>query len=427
MPSKADRFGFQLYAGHLFTLFGIALSNILAGVLVLASPWAVGRRRLSEALGFGTPGLAGSAHRGAPADEAAVAGARRWLLVALAVYVACLFLSVAASYDPVASSRGFSELFTLTTLVFGLALVRGEERVRLVVDGLGLMGGGVAVWGLAQYLTGYGEIHQRIRGPFSHWMTFSGFLLLCDLLMIAALLFRASELRRRGFLAVAWRAAAVALMTAALLGSLTRSAWVGLLVALAVAALLRSPRILLAFPVAALLFLLLAPVPLLHRVASTVDLSDASNYDRLCMAEAAVHMIADRPLTGLGPELVKVRYPIYRPPTAPRYSVPHLHNSYLQIAAERGLPALAAYLMLMLAPLAAAWRLYRRQGGRRGPRADLLVGMMTALLAFDVAALFEFNWGDTEVQRLVLFLMALPFCLAASGVVEAAEGATPEE
>jgi O-antigen ligase len=132
------------------------------------------------------------------------------------------------------------------------------------------------------------------------------------------------------------------------------------------------------------------------------------------MAEAGLRMVAERPLTGLGPELVEDRYPIYRTATAPRYGVPHLHNAYMQLAAERGLPALAAYLVLMLAPLAAAWRLYRREGGRRGPRADLLIGVFAALVAFDLAALFEHNWGDTEVQRLVLFLMAVPFGLAAA-------------
>jgi len=372
----------------------------------------VGRRGLRRALGLAATPDGGPARTPSSAERA-VAAPRRWLIAGLACYVLFLAVAVAASYDPRHSARGFSELFNLTTLLFGLALLRGEAQVRRVVDGLGVVGGLVALWGLAQYLGGYGEIDRRIRGPFSHWMTFSGFLLLCDLLLISALLFRASRLREEGgWPAIAWRAAALVAINAALLGSLTRSAWVGLAVAFALAAALRSPRSLIAFPLGAVLFVVLAPVPLLQRVGSTADLSDASNYDRLCMAEAGLHMVAERPLTGLGPDLVKVRYPIYRPATAPRYSVPHLHDTYLQLAAERGLPSLAAYLLLMLAPLVAAWRLYRREGGRRGPRADLLIGTLTALVAFNLAAFFEYNWGDTEVQRLVLFLIAVPFALA---------------
>jgi O-antigen ligase len=131
------------------------------------------------------------------------------------------------------------------------------------------------------------------------------------------------------------------------------------------------------------------------------------------MASAGLTIIAERPLFGLGPEVVKQRYPLYRPPTAPRFSVPHLHNNFLQLAAERGLPALFAFLGLIAVSFTVAWRGFVREGGRTGPRADLHAGVMLALFAFCVAGLFEYNWGDTEVQRPLLFVLALPFCLRA--------------
>ena len=117
------------------------------------------------------------------------------------------------------------------------------------------------------------------------------------------------------------------------------------------------------------MFVALAPVPLLHRVTSIVDLRDTSNYDRLCMLEAGVTMVRERPVFGLGPDLVKRRYPIYRPPAAPRYEVPHLHNSLLQLAAERGLPALASYLGLTAAAVVApgAGSSARGRARARGP------------------------------------------------------------
>ena len=46
-----------------------------------------------------------------------------------------------------------------------------------------------------------------------------------------------------------------------------------------------------------------------------------------------------------------------------------------------------------------------------------------ALIAFSIAGLFENNWGDTEVQRLVLFLLAVPFCLEADEAGAPAIGA----
>jgi O-antigen ligase len=390
-----ERWAFYLYAAHLFTLVSISLSNVVTGLAVLATPWVL-RRRSREQRWFPP--------------------AARPLLAALGLYCLLLFASIAASYEPVVSARNFSELFTLATLVLGLLLVRGERDARRVVDGLVIVAALVAVAGLVQLAGDYGALDRRIRGPFSHWMTFSGFLLVCDLLLLARL---AAPHRRGGAGGRAgWRWAAAVVINLALLGSLTRSAWVALIASVTLLVLLRAPRWLLAYLPAAALFVVLAPMPLLARVISISQLGDSSNYDRLCMAEAALHMIAERPVLGLGPDLVELRYPIYRPPSAPRYEVPHLHNTFLQIAAERGLPALASYLCLVALSLAAAWRGFVREGRFAGSRADLYLGALLALVAFNLAGLFENNWGDTEVQRLALFVLALPFCLGEAGPAE---------
>ena len=73
-------------------------------------------------------------------------------------------------------------------------------------------------------------------------------------------------------------------------------------------------------------------------------------------------------------------------------------------------------------------RKYRGEGGSRGARADLYLGGMLAVLAFNVAGLFENNWGDTEVQRVMLFVLAIPFCLSAPEThpePDASSGAAP--
>jgi O-antigen ligase len=284
-------------------------------------------------------------------------------------------------------------------------LVRGERNTRRLVDALVVVGALISFYGLAQLLYGYGGIDRRIRGPFSHWMTYAGVLLVCELLLLARLAVDRASRRH------AWRWIALLLINLGLLGSLTRGAWVALAVMLAVLLALRRPRYLTAFVPAAVLFVVLAPVPLLSRILSIADLRDTSNYDRLCMADAGLRMIAERPLFGIGPDMVQLRYALYRNPTAPRYWVPHLHNTLLHLTAERGLASLAAYIWLMAAPIALAIRRYRAEGGGAGPRADLYLGTVLALAGFNLAGLFEYNWGDTEVQRLALFLLAIPFCL----------------
>ncbi len=376
----AERAGYWLFLSHLVTIFGLAVSNILLGLTLLSLPWT--RRR--------------------PVPWRDLAP----LTIPLGFYMLLLAGSVVASYDPWTSARSLTEIFSLSTALLAPLLVRGERQVRFAANALIVVAAVLACLGLSQYLIGYGDIERRIRGPFSHYMTFSGFLLIADLLLVASMVYG-------GRWRSPWRWAALAAINIALLGSYTRNAWVGLALALTVLVVMRAPRLLLAYVPAAVLFVTLAPVPLLHRVISIADLQDPSNYDRLCMLEAGLTMIRERPLFGIGPEQVERRYPIYRAPGAPRYDVPHLHNSLLQLAAERGLPALASYLGMTLAAIVVAWRGFKNEGGRRGARADLYVGTMLALLAFNLSGLFENNWGDTEVQRPALFVLALPFCLRA--------------
>jgi putative inorganic carbon (HCO3(-)) transporter len=381
-----ERVGFALFAGQLFAAWAIALSNILLGAATIA------------ALASGRPALRSLE-------------ARRLARLACA-YLVLLVAAVAASQDVRASVRALSELFSFGALGLALIYLRGEQRVRWLADGVILVGTLVAAHGLAQLLIGMGDVESRIRGPFSHYMTFAGFLLPIDLLLVARLLRRRARADSgpTGLLDRAWVAwLCLSAISVALVSSLTRSAWLALAVGLALLVLLVRPKLLLLAPPAAAVLLVVLPVPMVHRLLSIADRSDQSNYDRICMAEAGLRMIAERPLLGLGPDLVKRIYPLYRHPTAPRLLVPHLHNSYIQIAAERGIPALAVYLALLGTALASAWRGFR--GG--GAAADLHLGVLGALVAFAVASLFEHNWGDSEVQRLALFLIAIPVALEA--------------
>jgi O-antigen ligase len=152
---------------------------------------------------------------------------------------------------------------------------------------------------------------------------------------------------------------------------------------------------------------LVAPAPIRDRIRSTTDLSDPTNRDRIAMARAGARMVRDSPVFGLGPEMVKPYYPLYRDPDAPRWSVPHLHNNVIQIAASNGLFAAAAYLLLVGLLLARAAALVRRGDGP--DRAALWAGALLAGSALTVAGLFEYNFGDTEVEMATLLVFAIPF------------------
>ena len=379
LQARAIRFAQWCYGLHLWTIFGIALSNIFLGLTGIATAAGANRLRVPWRR-------------------------MRRVLVPLGLYSVLVVISVLTSYDSQMSLSKGKEVLSLGTLFLGLVLIRGESQVRRIVDGIIILAALLSLIGLGQMLFGFGDINNRIRGPFSHYMTFAGVLLMADLLLFAQMFYgraRKSALR--------W--VALTLINLALVVGLTRSAWVALILALTILLLVRAPRLLVAYIPATLLFLLLAPVPVIHRAQSIPDLTDISNYDRLCMAEAALYMIRERPLFGLGPGMVSERYAIYRHPTAPRQEVPHLHNTFLQTAAEEGLLALTCYLWIMIATLHLAFRGFRHQESNGGESSDLYLGVFLALLAFNFAGLFEDNWGDTEVQRIALFIVAIPYCL----------------
>jgi O-antigen ligase len=380
---RRESLGFGLFVGQLVSIFGIALSGGLLTLGLLTSWWSTRGRLLERLVGS----------RATP------------LLAPLLAYVALLALAVAFSYDPRHSLESLTELIALSPVALALLYVRGEDRCRLVVHAVIAMGAVFAVYGLVETaLEGAVGLATRPHGPFSHYQTFAGVLLLCDLVVISALVYRRRERRW-------WHWASALLISLALLLSLTRGAWVALIAGVLALLAVRSPKALLwLLPVFGLV-LWLAPGPVLERVSSIADLEDESNYDRLCMVYSGLRMIEERPLLGIGPDMVGRLYPIYRHPSAPFLERPHLHNAFLQIAAERGIPALLAFLALLGGAVAVAMRGFRREGGRRGPRADLWVATVIGVAAFAIAGMFEDNWNDSEVQRIVLFLLALPFCL----------------
>lgn len=376
------RVGFGSFALHLWLLWALAASNILLGVAALAAA-------------FGRYGRGVCLPR-APA-----------LLHALGWLVLLFLLSIGFSYDPGISLPCLDDLFSLLPLVLTVYFVREERQARFVVTGLVLMGTVLAAVGIVQLAVGVAELDVRSRmpGPFSHYQTFAGVLLLATALLLARLLAPGTPLRPLHLLAMV-------ILGGALVANLTRGSWVALILTMIFVFAHRFPRrVLVVLPVALLVAALFLPMTVLRRAGSIFDLYDESNYERLCMIWSGLHMVAERPLFGIGPGLVEKRYPLYRHPTAPRDRRPHLHNSFLQLAAERGLLSLAAFVALLGVSLRQGLVNYRREGGPNGPRADLHLGAAAALVAYTLAALFEDNWADTEVQRIALFVIALPFSL----------------
>jgi O-antigen ligase len=129
-----------------------------------------------------------------------------------------------------------------------------------------------------------------------------------------------------------------------------------------------------------------------------------SNRDRIAMARAGVEIIKNNPLTGVGPDMVIQVYPGYRHESAVNQLASHLHNVPLQIAAERGLPALAVWLWFIVVLV----RDFIRQR-RRADSVFLPTAGLACVVAMLSAGMFEHNFGDSEFLMLFLLLVTLPY------------------
>jgi O-antigen ligase len=101
--------------------------------------------------------------------------------------------------------------------------------------------------------------------------------------------------------------------------------------------------------------------------------------------------------------MVSEVYPIYVEADARRHDNPHLHNNLVQVAAERGLPAVAAFIGFLAVSFVLAIREVRRS-----PHRALAAGALAVLVSGAVAGFFEYNFGDSEYQMLFLFAASIP-------------------
>ena len=129
------------------------------------------------------------------------------------------------------------------------------------------------------------------------------------------------------------------------------------------------------------------------------------------MLKAGVAMVKDHPFFGVGMNMVPRTYLQYRTADAVDSADAkgpetrsHLHNVPMQIAAERGLIALAMWLWFVIV---AGRDLWRRM--THGPAPAVAAAGFAALIAMLVAGLFEHNFGDSEFLILLLALISLPF------------------
>jgi putative inorganic carbon (hco3(-)) transporter len=358
----------------------------------------------------------------AAALQLSIAAANIVLTALLLAWVAGLvrdrtWPSAPAFFIPLLAYAGWTLIATIFSANFAVSLVDDKQLILLllvpavydlargdrggtVVDVIVSVGAASAAFGIIQYgILQYDNLGQRPQGTLTHYMTYSGVLMLVICAAVARLVFSRADRT--------WPALVMPALVVALALTYTRSATVGALAAVATLLALRNFRLLGLVPVLVAVLFALAPDTITARMVSVFNLQDPTIVDRFAMMRTGAAMIKDEPLTGIGPDMVPRMYREYRDSSAVNEVNPHLHNVPLQIAAERGLPAVAIWLWFVGSVLLGLWRLFRSGDSR-----VLAAGGLAAVVAMLAAGMFEHNFGDSEFLMLFLVMVTLPFAAA---------------
>jgi len=118
-----------------------------------------------------------------------------------------------------------------------------------------------------------------------------------------------------------------------------------------------------------------------HKATSTFGFSGSVD-SRLLMWGTALKMIPQRPLFGFGPDVLDLVFPRYEIPGLLKYNgsaaIDNVHNAFLQLALTAGIPALIAFIVILVVVFIKALREIKRSQSV----SPITVGLVAGIIAF---------------------------------------------
>jgi hypothetical protein len=247
----------------------------------------------------------------------------------------------------------------------------------------------------------------RATGFYNHWVTYSEVLQLIASLALGIFLALRQKWSSTGLLLLL----AIAGLIFALGMTVTRASWAGFAVSAIAMLVLTSSRRTILIVAGCALPLVLAGLVLLQqkRAIGFLDKSDQSTSWREMVWKEGFQLLVSKPrhiLFGVGIDSIKGHWREWGLFDNGRQPIGHMHSNLLQIALERGLPALIVWLILLGVYVRMLWRIQRRAGIEDFAR-GVAIGALGGTIGFFTSGLVHYNWGDSEVVTLFYFIMGL--------------------
>jgi O-antigen ligase len=140
------------------------------------------------------------------------------------------------------------------------------------------------------------------------------------------------------------------------------------------------------------------------------DQSDNSIAWRQTIWREGFNLLISKPrhlLVGVGMDSIKAHWRAWGLFDNGRLPMGHMHSDYLQIALERGVPTLIAWLILMGMYARMLWQMRRRVPGEDWIERGIVLGALGGLIGFMLSGVVHYNWGDSEVVMIFYLIMGL--------------------
>ncbi len=143
-----------------------------------------------------------------------------------------------------------------------------------------------------------------------------------------------------------------------------------------------------------------------------VDMRDLGTQYRVMVWKDGLSLVRRHPLFGVGMESVRVFSDQWGMRAYKDFHVQgHFHSTPIQLAAERGLPALGAWMWLMIAYLAFLKRLIDRVRSADWFLLGIVLGITGSVIGFLVEAVVQYNMGEEQVVTVLWLFMGLAVAL----------------
>lgn len=147
-----------------------------------------------------------------------------------------------------------------------------------------------------------------------------------------------------------------------------------------------------------------------QRQVGFFDTKDGSIQYRLMMWRDGVRLLKEKPshlVVGVGMESIKTHWEEWGLFDKGWQPMGHFHSTPIQLAVERGVPALLIWLVVLALYARTLYRGFTRPASAEDWRSrGILLGCTGALIGFFASGLVHYNLGDQEVAMVFFILMA---------------------